>query len=359
MDSKRREACDVQMTLANKGFTFSAEEIQEIMEVLSGVSLKLIITNVPLEVFKYDVAQVCFEDLFRSFDSQSKFVYLPSFQRVLIYMNRPEAALLARLETQGWMLPEHVYANIPNSSVNSNSGGINCYIGNFEDSNDKNEINQEEEFDYCDNPECTVDSDEYFGDDRTEDCKENTDFQSTSLANSKLLNQDVEENSAEFIASPVSPIVNSSRNFRSQKEMSPDRTISEFKNISNMSGEKNIDVPVFSNEVCKHGKYKRRSLGCSMKHLAPPKPCRLFLLSPPASPPVGWEPKPECEPVINYELLHALASLAPGEAFELHPRDQANRHPSIVITPCETGLTYDKDVKKLRIVQTKCPDRKC
>lgn len=58
MDSKRREACDVQMTLANKGFTFSAEEIQEIMEVLSGVSLKLIITNVPLEVFKYDVAQV-------------------------------------------------------------------------------------------------------------------------------------------------------------------------------------------------------------------------------------------------------------------------------------------------------------
>ncbi|CAH8581859.1 unnamed protein product [Schistosoma mattheei] len=234
-------------------------------------------------------------------------------------MNRPEAALLARLETQGWMLPEHVYANIPNSSVNSNSGGINCYIGNFEDSNDKNEINQEEEFDYCDNPECTVDSDEYFGDDRTEDCKENTDFQSTSLANNKLLNQDVEENSAEFIASSVSPIVNSSRNFRSQKEMSPDRTISEFKNISNTSGEKNIDAPVFSNEVCKH----------------------------------------ECEPVINYELLHALASLAPGEAFELHPRDQANRHPSIVITPCETGLTYDKDVKKLRIVQTKCPDRKC
>ncbi|KER25081.1 hypothetical protein T265_07374 [Opisthorchis viverrini] len=33
--------------------------------------------------------------------------------------------------------------------------------------------------------------------------------------------------------------------------------------------------------------------------------------APPCSPPVGWEPKPECEPVINYELLEALAALSP------------------------------------------------
>ncbi|CAH8541493.1 unnamed protein product [Schistosoma turkestanicum] len=223
-------------------------------------------------------------------------------------MNRPEAVLLARLRTQGWTLPKHVYDSIPCSSMSLNSSGINCFIGDFEDSNDANESNKEEEYNYCDNPECMVNSDEYLVNE-TEDCKENSDFQSTPLIKD--------------------------------------------------DAETNISVSFSLNEVCKHGKYKRRGLGCSMKHLAPPKPSRLFLLSPPSSPPVGWEPKPECEPVINYELLQALASLAPGEAFELHPCDQVKHHPSIVVTPCETGPMYDKDMKKLRIIQTKCPDRKC
>ncbi|VDL85711.1 unnamed protein product [Schistocephalus solidus] len=47
-------------------------------------------------------------------------------------------------------------------------------------------------------------------------------------------------------------------------------------------------------------------------YLAPPKPSRLFLLSPPASPPVGWEPRVEAEPCINYDLLSAIASMEPG-----------------------------------------------
>lgn len=48
------------------------------------------------------------------------------------------------------------------------------------------------------------------------------------------------------------------------------------------------------------------------RYLAPPKPNRLFLLSPPASPPVGWQPRPEAEPLVNYELLNALACMEPG-----------------------------------------------
>ena len=40
-----------------------------------------------------------------------------------------------------------------------------------------------------------------------------------------------------------------------------------------------------------------------------------YLISPPASPPVGWEPVHEGEPVIDLRLIAALAALQPGEHF--------------------------------------------
>lgn len=102
------------------------------------------------------------------------------------------------------------------------------------------------------------------------------------------------------------------------------------------------------------------------KYLKPPKPFKQFLISPPPSPPAGWEPRAEGEPLVNHDLLAALANLTPGESHELHP--QSTEHPGIIIhtakvhADVETEMDDDSDMGgqaslKGVIVQTRCPER--
>lgn len=89
-------------------------------------------------------------------------------------------------------------------------------------------------------------------------------------------------------------------------------------------------------------------------HLQLPAPHKQYLISPPASPPVDWEPCFEKKPVINYDLLAALAKLAPGQSHEIHPpsKDQ----PGIVVHICEDPEGYIPG--GCNIPQTRCPERK-
>ncbi|XP_064628676.1 calcipressin-1-like isoform X2 [Lineus longissimus] len=94
------------------------------------------------------------------------------------------------------------------------------------------------------------------------------------------------------------------------------------------------------------------------RHLHPPKPEKQFLISPPASPPVGWEPVHEAQPIINYDIISAIANLAPGESHEIHP--PSDNHPAIVVHVCEepNGLRRTVERPKNKIEQTKRPEMK-
>nr|CAG4642857.1 EOG090X0FJX [Evadne anonyx] len=84
-----------------------------------------------------------------------------------------------------------------------------------------------------------------------------------------------------------------------------------------------------------------------------PPPVRQFLISPPASPPVGWTQAPETGPVVNFDLLAVIAALGPGEKHELLPATE--NKPGIVVHVCDEQP--EGSGCKQRICQTPCPKR--
>lgn len=110
----------------------------------------------------------------------------------------------------------------------------------------------------------------------------------------------------------------------------------------------------------------------SARNLQPPPLTKQFLISPPPSPPAGWEPREENEPLINHDLLVALANLSPGESHEVHASTEDQ--PAIIVhtalhsatgllttitttTTESTSITDDDKIKQIKIQQTRCPER--
>ena len=93
----------------------------------------------------------------------------------------------------------------------------------------------------------------------------------------------------------------------------------------------------------------------------PPQPERVYLISPPSSPPMHWQQMRETKPKpgIEMEILSKLAELKPGDTVELIPPQPKFRAPQINVHVCdESKLNSNRDVPKIskgKILQTRRP----
>jgi hypothetical protein len=89
-------------------------------------------------------------------------------------------------------------------------------------------------------------------------------------------------------------------------------------------------------------KLTRRAYQDEEGHLKLPPLEKQFLISPPSSPPIGWEQSTEMAPVVcNFDLMARLAAYTVDDKYEVHGGDP--NQPKIVVTPAKNADELEAD----------------
>ena len=91
-----------------------------------------------------------------------------------------------------------------------------------------------------------------------------------------------------------------------------------------------------------HRKLSLSSSFTPLKYLKPPNQERIYMQSPPTTPPIGWVAQREELPEINFDLFLALSKLQANEPLEILPKQ--DHLPAIVIHPCSDTSDNDDDI---------------
>ncbi|CAF0763900.1 unnamed protein product [Rotaria sordida] len=94
-------------------------------------------------------------------------------------------------------------------------------------------------------------------------------------------------------------------------------------------------------------------------HLHPPEPDKLYLISPPASPPDDWEQNIEKPPSVDMNLIAAISQLRRNESHESLPREHILNAPSIVVDTCEdSNVEINESLRKKLIKPSFVPTKR-
>ena len=289
-----------------------------------GIPNTLIVRNVPKDLYSSDEMKQELSDYISQYAKPEKTIYLPSFRRVRMDFSTSKDAYYVRTRLSifkfhdeilniFFIQPEGAVDNLNQAPCNSESKSSN--------SNSKNSSGNL----------LAPGTSKFKPDGSFKSTKKSTSLVSANSSNlsSCLSNEDARSDE------------------RSENNLEPlPENLPEYSEESEDEAQYLVKSPIYPQPEMLH----------------PPKTKRNYLISPPPSPPGGWQQTRETKPKpgIEVEILSKLTELKPGMTHELIARNESFNTPSICVHVCEEDENNNDRNRlgykpKRRIIQTRRP----